>query len=180
MGNFIRDLPESSLWREHLLIFVCAGSREYQFNRLFQKIDDLLEKGVIQEEVFAQIGASTYKPRNYQYRNYISKEEYNQWMEASRLVITHGGTGSIIGALKKGKKVIAVTRLSKYEEHVDDHQKQIVDLFTREHYILGVKEMEELREALALVDKKSTILRRFEKESYILNIIEEFINNNYH
>jgi len=36
--------------------------------------------------------------------------------------------GAIIGAIKKGKKVIAVPRLAKCGEHVDDHQVQLVFL----------------------------------------------------
>ena len=50
-------------------------------------------------------------------------------MEKANIVITHGGTGAIIGAVKKGKKVIAVPRLAKYGEHVDDHQLQLIKQF---------------------------------------------------
>ena len=50
-------------------------------------------------------------------------------MEKANIVITHGGTGAIIGAVKKGKKVIAVPRLAKYGEHVDDHQLQLIKKF---------------------------------------------------
>jgi len=45
-----------------LLIFVCVGSRNYPFNRLFVQLDELCEKGKMKEEIFAQIGTSTYKP----------------------------------------------------------------------------------------------------------------------
>ena len=46
------------------MIFVTLGSQKFQFNRLLRKIDDLVEEGVITEEVFAQTGASDYLPRN--------------------------------------------------------------------------------------------------------------------
>jgi UDP-N-acetylglucosamine transferase subunit ALG13 len=161
------------------LIFVCVGTREYQLNRLLEKLDELLEEGFIKEEVFAQIGHSTYTPKNYKYAKFINPDEFNKYLEDCRLVITHGGTGSIIGALKKGKCVVGVARLSKYGEHIDDHQKQIVELFTKEQYIYGIEEMDELRNAIAFFDNKSVIMRKYEKESYILNIIEEFIKGNY-
>ena len=35
----------------------------------------------------------------------------------------------LYSSIKKGKKVIAVPRLHEYHEHVNDHQKQIVELF---------------------------------------------------
>ena len=50
-------------------------------------------------------------------------------MDACDVVVTHGGTGAIIGAVKDNKKVIAVPRLAKYGEHVDDHQIEIVRQF---------------------------------------------------
>lgn len=161
------------------MIFVCVGTREYQLNRLLEKLDELLEEGFIKEEVFAQIGHSTYTPKNYKYAKFINPDDFNKYLENSRLVITHGGTGSIIGALKKGKYVVGVARLSKYGEHIDDHQKQIVELFTKEQYIYGIEEMDELRNAIAFFNNKSVIMRKYEKESYILNIIEEFIKGNY-
>lgn len=178
MGNIKKYLSKFNLWREYILIFACAGSREYQFNRLFQKIDELIEAGTIKEEVIAQIGASRYVPKHYSYKKFMDPKEFNQHLEHCRLMITHGGTGAIVGALKKGKCVIGVTRLRKYGEHVDDHQKQIIELFTKEHYIYGIEEMDELSNAIAFFDKPTVSMKKFEKESYVINIIDEFINKN--
>lgn len=67
------------------------------------------------------------------------------------MVITHGGTGAIIGALKKEKKVIAVPRLSKYGEHVDDHQLQIIEQFSELNLICGLSDCSELVGAINAV-----------------------------
>ena len=57
-----------SAWEEFIrMIFVTTGSQKFQFNRLLQKIDRLIEEGVIQEEVFAQVGESDYRPAHYEY-----------------------------------------------------------------------------------------------------------------
>ena len=40
------------------MIFVTVGSRNYPFDRLFIKLDELCESGVITDEIFAQIGTS--------------------------------------------------------------------------------------------------------------------------
>ncbi|MBR2695489.1 beta(1,3)galactosyltransferase EpsH [Candidatus Saccharibacteria bacterium] len=111
------------------MIFVTVGSQKFQFNRLLKKIDDLLQKGIIKDEVFAQIGVSDYKPKNYQCADFTTRDEFNAKLNACDLLITHGGTGVIVSALKLGKKVIAVPRLKKYGEHVDDHQIQLIDQF---------------------------------------------------
>ena len=61
-------------------------------------------------------------------------------------MITHGGTGVIIGAVKKGKKVIAVPRLAKYGEHVDDHQLQLLHQFDDLQLICACYDVEQLGE----------------------------------
>ena len=111
------------------MIFITLGSQKFQFNRLLKAIDELVEQGKIKEEVFAQIGYSDYQPINYKYKQFLDRDEFAAMEGKADIVITHGGTGAIIGAVKKGKKVIAVPRLAKYGEHVDDHQLQLLKEF---------------------------------------------------
>ncbi len=130
------------------MIFVTLGSQKFQFDRLLKKVDELIDKGIIQEEVYAQIGASTYIPRNFNYTRFLDREEFAQCIEKASLIVTHGGTGVIIGAVKKGKKVIAVPRLAKYGEHVDDHQLQLLHQFDELGIICSCLEVEQLGESL--------------------------------
>jgi UDP-N-acetylglucosamine transferase subunit ALG13 len=74
------------------------------------------------------------------------------------VVICHGGTGSIITALREGCHVIAVPRLSELEEHYDDHQSEITDAFERRGLILVARNLEELRQALARVQDRPRVL----------------------
>ena len=132
MGKHEGILSECNIpWRNLLIdmIFVTVGSQKFQFNRLLKEIDKLIEKGIITEGVFAQVGASDYAPQHYADKAFLDKEEFADWQDKCDIVITHGGTGAIIGAIKKGKKVIAVPRLEKYGEHVDDHQLQLLRQF---------------------------------------------------
>ena len=111
------------------MIFVTLGSQKFQFNRILEEIDKLIEKKIINEEVFAQTGASTYIPKEYMYKDFLMQDEFKEKMKEATLVITHAGTGAIITALKNNKKVIAIPRLAKYGEHVDDHQIQLIEEF---------------------------------------------------
>lgn len=112
------------------MIFVTLGSQKFPFDRLLKKIDELIETGVITEPVFAQTGHSTYVPEHYETQAFMDRDAFAEKMAQADTVITHAGTGAIIGAVKNGKKVIAVPRLARYGEHVDDHQNQIVEQFT--------------------------------------------------
>ena len=82
------------------MIFITTGSQKFQFNRLLKKVDELIADGTIKDKVFAQSGYSEYKPVNYEYKDFMSRDEFAKKMGESTIVITHGGTGAIIGAVK--------------------------------------------------------------------------------
>jgi UDP-N-acetylglucosamine transferase subunit ALG13 len=156
------------------LIFICVGSREYQFDRLLEKIDDLVKEKKLDEEVFAQIGQSTYIPEHYQYVRYISPDDFHQKQIDADLIISHGGTGALVAALKLGKKVIAVPRLAKYQEHIDDHQIQVCNMLEKQQYLKVVYEMSELYDTIKQV-KNQKAIRQYSRSSNILSIIDEYI-----
>ncbi|HIB3574538.1 TPA: PssE/Cps14G family polysaccharide biosynthesis glycosyltransferase [Enterococcus faecium] len=151
------------------MIFITLGSQKFQFDRLLKAIDDLIEKGVIIESTFAQSGYSDYKPLNYSYKAFLNRDEFTETMQKAEMVITHGGAGAIIGAVKKGKRVIAVPRLAKYGEHVDDHQLQLIRQFDEMNIIYPCYELENLEDAV-----KETRVRMFNK--YVSNT-ETIINS---
>lgn len=126
------------------MIFVTVGSQKFPFNRLLKEIDRLIECGIIKDEVIAQIGYSDYLPKNYKYVQFIDRDVFENYEQMADIVITHGGTGAIVGALKKNKKVIAVPRLKKYGEHVDNHQLQILSQFKEMNLICICEIIEEL------------------------------------
>lgn len=137
------------------MIFVTLGSQKFQFNRLLQKLDELVENGVITEDIFAQIGYSDYEPKHYRFQQFLARDEFAHWEEKADIVITHGGTGAIIGAVKMGKKVIAVPRLAKYGEHVDDHQLQLISQFKEQNLICGLNDCSELEQGIDYVHNHS-------------------------
>lgn len=135
-------------------IFITLGSQKFQFNRLLKAVDELCEKGTVDaEDVFAQIGYSDYVPQKYNYKTFLDRDEFSNEMEKADIVITHGGTGAIIGAVKKGKKVIAVPRLAKYGEHVDDHQLQLIKQFDDLNLICPCRDTNKMETALDTVQR---------------------------
>ena len=159
------------------MIFISTGSRKFQFDRLLKALDELVEQGAIQDKVFAQIAESTYIPKHYEYKRYLSPEEFSKCQEDAFLIISHAGTGALIGALKKEKQVIAVPRLAKYGEHSDDHQTQISGALAGEGYLREVLDMEKLGETISLA-YSDPIVKKYDKPSNIVSIIDEFLTNN--
>lgn len=158
------------------MIFVTLGSQKFQFNRLLREIDRLIEDGKITEKVFAQIGYSDYKPKNYEHIKFLDRDSFEENLKKCDSVITHGGTGAIISAIKKGKKVIALPRLKKFEEHVDDHQIQIVNQFMDMNLIIGITEVDELEKSLAKLEYNKMVYQYISNTENIINSIEEYIS----
>ena len=156
------------------MIFVTVGSQKFQFNRLLKAIDRLVEEGIINEKVFAQTGYSDYQPKHYDTKAFLDRDEIAQVVEDADIIITHGGTGSIISAVKKEKMVIAVPRKAEFGEHVDDHQYQIIEQFTEMNLILSCDDMNELTEVLKDVRVQQFNKYRSNTEKIIENI-EKFI-----
>lgn len=95
-------------------------------------------------------------------------------MECSK-VITHGGTGVIIDAVKKGKKVIAIPRLAMYKEHVDDHQLQLLHQFDDLGIICACYDVEQLGACYQQLD--SIDFRPYVSNTHVIMAsIESFLN----
>ena len=74
----------------------------------------------------------------------MSDNEFDKYMNNARIIITHAGVGTIIKGLKLNKTMIVAARLKKYKEHVNDHQLQILDNFSKEGYIIPLHNFEDL------------------------------------
>lgn len=164
----------STVWEVKLMIFITLGSQKFQFDRLLKAVDELVANHTVEDEVFAQTGYSNYVPINYKYKQFLDRDEFAKITGKSDIVITHGGTGAIIGAVKKGKKVIAVPRRAQYGEHVDDHQLQIVGQFKELNLICECDDCGKLGEALNYV--KNVDFNVYESNTQaIMESIEKFI-----
>lgn len=159
------------------MIFVCVGSRPYQFNRLFEELDRLVGTGRVRGKVFAQIGASTYEPKNFAFEHFMDPDAFKAKMAEADIVISHGASGSIMGALNAGKKVIAVARLAKYGEHINDHQVGINETLAAEGLVLAVREMDELGDAIEAVQDGRVQLKPWHNPNpnAIIDEIDRFI-----
>lgn len=131
------------------MIFVTVGTHEQPFNRLLEEIDKLIGEGIIKEEVFAQIGYSTYTPKHYKYSKFLDYGVMQDYFKNADIVITHGGPSSFMEAIKFKKVPIVVPRQEKFGEHVNDHQLTFSkELEKRKFPIVVVKDVSQLRNSI--------------------------------
>lgn len=157
------------------MIFVVLGTHELPFNRLLKEIENQIQNGNINEEVMVQAGHTKYRTPLMEFMKFTTYEEMTKLYDEASIIITHGGTGSITLGVKMGKKVIAVPRLMKYNEHNDDHQIEIVRQFVASGHILSWSDGEDLGDVLQKVKTFEPIPYRSGKKE-ILSIIKNFID----
>lgn len=159
------------------MILVLLGTQNNSFHRLLEEVQKNIDNGNIQEEVVVQKGYTKFESKDMTLYNELPIEKFNELIQKADLVITHGGVGSIINSITKGKKVIAVPRLKKYNEHVNDHQLDIIQTFDEMGYIIGIQEVQQLGEAIKKV-KEFKPKKYVKNTGNIIKIIEDFIDNN--
>lgn len=147
------------------MTLVTLGTQHQEFTRLL----DYIENSNLKGEIIVQAGYTKYESKRMKIFDFISYDEMEKYIDKSDLVITHAGTGSIVMPLKKDKKVIACARLSKFGEHVDDHQVELVDVFYSEGYILKIDEDTSLNEVLKNI-------KDFKPKKFVSNT-KKFIEN---
>ena len=126
------------------MILVTLGTQDKEFTRLLKAIDREIKNGVITDKVVVQAGCTKYESENMEMFDLIPANEFDEYIKKADLIITHGGAGSILTAVKNNKKIIAAARLAKYKEHTNDHQRQIIKEFSEQGYILELKDFNKL------------------------------------
>jgi len=136
------------------MIFLTVGT-QFPFDRLVRDVDNFLDEHELGEEVFAQIGSSSYKPRHFEAVAALEKEAFDQYFRQASAIIGHAGMGTITMALDYGKPLLAMPRRKKHGEVVNDHQVALADEFEAIGHILVAHNPSEL--ATKLTQLKSFV-----------------------
>lgn len=118
------------------MIYVTLGTQASDFSRCMRMVEELVIEANIKDIVVAQTGYTTYHPICMECFDFVTEDKYQELMENADVIISHAGTGALFSSIKKGKKVIAIARLAKYGEMINDHQLEIVRKLAGEGYIL--------------------------------------------
>ncbi len=135
------------------MIFVILGTQDKGFDRMLKEIDELIKDGIITNRVIVQAGSTNFKSNEMDIIDYLPMQKFHEYIEEADIIITHGGVGSILDAIKHNKKVIAIPRLEKYHEHVNNHQIEIVEEFDRLGYIMDCGNLKRLGNKLMQIEK---------------------------
>ena len=156
------------------MIFVVLGTQKFQCNRLLEQIDELISQGIIRDKVFAQKGNSDYEPKNYEYVDFVEKQQFEELIEQCDLLVTHSGVGTILSGKNHGRPVIVFPRLKKYGEHVDDHQLDIARAFGKKNLVFMCGENDNLGELIEKA-RDHSFDKYVSQRTKMIQIIEDYI-----
>lgn len=147
------------------MIFVTYGTQPHDFKFLSQLVNQI----DLDFDVVVQIGESKdiIDREGTEVVNFTDK--FSDFIQSAEIVITHGGVGSIMAALNAGKKVIAIPRLADFDEHVDNHQSEVVSKLAKNQYIYELKRDEDINQVLQKV--LACDFKKYQSNT------ENFINN---
>jgi UDP-N-acetylglucosamine transferase subunit ALG13 len=157
------------------MIFLTVGT-QFPFDRLVREVDGIFDEGLIGETLFAQIGESPYKPRNFESVSHLEKSEFENYVKQSSGIIGHAGMGTIIAALSNHKPLLAMPRLKRYREAVNDHQMAIAKKFEELGHILVAYDTEDLPRCIRQL-KTFVPKERKANPDAVINRIRNFLNN---
>lgn len=158
------------------MILVLLGTFPTDFKRPLLEIDKLCADGTITEEVIVQNGYTTIDSKYLTLKPFLPINELIELYKQARIIISQAGTGSLIKGIKLNKKIIAIPRLAKYGEVVDDHQLEILEEFTKLNYILPWREDVSLKECLVAIESFHPEKYVSQKET-IINYLTEYIDS---
>lgn len=118
------------------MIYITLGTQGRDFSRCLKMVEELIKERNLQDKIIAQVGATTYRPQDIECFEFVNENNYQKYVENADVIITHAGSGALFSCIKKGKKAIAVARLSEYGEMIDNHQTELVRKLSEEGYIL--------------------------------------------
>ena len=161
------------------MVFVILGTQDKDFSRLLKAVDKAIDDGYIKDRVVVQAGSTKYTSDNMEIFDLLPAPEFDKMMDDADLIITHGGVGTILTAIKKNKKIIAASRLAKYREHHNDHQKQIIKEFADKGYLLELRDFNKLGK---LIEKsKNFKQKKFESNTEnMIKLLENYIEDSNH
>ena len=157
------------------MIFLTVGTL-YPFDRLVEFVDQAVEIGYLKDKIFAQIGSSVCKPRNFEYVATLERDDYEKCFRESSAIISHAGMGTITMALRYQKPLLAIPREKKYGEIVNNHQIDTAEALGRMGHIQFARTPDEFKEKIAKLQSFIPAKRNSNKEK-IVKFIQEYLRS---
>ena len=133
------------------MIFVTVGT-DMPFDRMVRIVDQWAgETG--RKDVFAQIGATEWKPANIPFTRFLEPPEFAERFTSATHIVAHAGMGTILSALHHGKPILVMPRRASLGEQRNEHQLATAQRLLQMGRITVAFDDAELRTRLVALDQ---------------------------
>lgn len=158
-------------------MFVTVGNHNDPFERPLRWVDDLVARGVVAPPVLIQRGHTPFESPRCEVVDFLPMERFWDVVCQSRIVVTHGGNGSVVAALKNGRVPIIVPRERQYGEHLNDHQLRFARALEAQGLVHVARTAAEFeRHVRRMLSTSEQPLARYSAER-VVRIVGEFVRD---
>lgn len=155
------------------MIFVTFGTQPHDFKFLASLVNQIDPN----QKIICQIGHSKniINHQNCQVFDFV--DNYDELVKSCDILLTHSGVGSIMSGLEASKKVIAVSRLQRENEHNDDHQLEIANKLMADNYIYHLERNQDINaviEEVSVTNFKSYPSNTNNFITHLVTLLEEY------
>lgn len=157
------------------LIFATVGAT-LPFNRMIEAVGKLKADGLIEDDVVVQTGVGGVAPPGVKSFETLPFEQMQSYLRDADIVVCHGGTGSLITALREGCRVIVMPREFERGEHYDNHQSEIASAFAARGLVMNVRNTEELGSAIKTARTRPALFATTDTSaltSYVVGLLKQ-------
>ncbi|MCR5230639.1 MAG: hypothetical protein K6D03_10990 [Solobacterium sp.] len=159
-----------------LMILVTLGTQDKQFPRLLKAVEKAVKEKYISDRVVVQAGHTKYESACMEIFDFIPNDQFASFLQEADLIITHGGVGTIMTALREHKKILAAARSVKYGEHQSDHQIQLLEEFDADGYLIFMRDLDDIHPYLEKA--VSFVPKSYESNTAsMISLIEDWISS---
>jgi UDP-N-acetylglucosamine transferase subunit ALG13 len=166
-------LLDKKVGEKQPLLFATVGA-VLPFDRLVTAVAEAKASGAIPQAIRVQTGEGGLRPPGMDVVETLPFETVQALLRDASIVVCHGGTGSLITALREGCHVIAMPRLMRLGEVYDDHQIEITEAFEKRGLVQVANTAEELAEAVRATKTRERVVATTEPTG-LLNFLESVV-----
>ena len=123
--------------------FISLGNAKQSFSRMLKVIDDVMCH--LPKPIIIQSGHTFFESNVAKVYRFMTADDFKKYIKNSEIIIIHAGAGSIINAIKQGKTPLVMARSKKYNEHVNNHQFELLNKMMELNKVLGFDNPETLK-----------------------------------
>ena len=157
------------------MIFFTLGTERFPFNRLVTAAEQTFR--ALQEPVKIQTGDHSQAPVSCEWIRYMPYPEFIDCLKRARIVVSHGGVGTLLSCIRLGKMPIVLPRRRHFGEHLDDHQVEFSEKMAAVGRVLLAEKQEDILRLIRLYDEKCAACPVANPSSRLTDALLDYLRN---